>query len=248
MKAESRLVIRLFLSACMLVLTLSAAQAQNSANVLNRGVPGNSSADLLNRVVTDVISHKPDLVIIQVGANDLLNTRKMISVAEYYDNMDQLTDRLLQHDIKLALVSSTTVDTQYLFERHDASRYPKPPMQLLALGRDTLQSLCQDKGLLFIDLFAHLHKMGVPCHNQDHVIMNQMNSGRRDGGHLTAKGNRLLALLIYEQLKESFPDLADWKIICFGDSITFGVFMDGEGTTDGDTYPAVLKRLIREQM
>ncbi|WP_372934509.1 hypothetical protein [Mariniphaga sediminis] len=35
-----------------------------------------------------------------------------------------------------------------------------------------------------------------------------------------------------------------FKIICFGDSLTFGVYMKGEGTAEGDTYPAILKQLI----
>ncbi|WP_430973178.1 GDSL-type esterase/lipase family protein [Sunxiuqinia rutila] len=246
MRVNRQLVIRLFWSTCMLLLGLTAAQAQELADVQNRGIAGNSSADLLNRVDADVLSYQPDLVVILVGTNDLLNTKKMVSVADYYRNMDQLTDLIMQQDVQVVLVSPPTVDTVYLFERHDASRFPQPPMQLLALCRDTLQVICREKELPFVDLFSHLQQVGIPCHDQDDIILNEKNSGRRDGVHLTPKGNRLLAWLIYEQLKESFTDLAGLKIVCFGDSITFGVFLDGEGTTEGDTYPAVLKQFIQD--
>jgi len=33
---------------------------------------------------------------------------------------------------------------------------------------------------------------------------------------------------------------------CFGDSITFGYKMHGQGTTQGQPYPAVLNRLLNQ--
>jgi hypothetical protein len=32
--------------------------------------------------------------------------------------------------------------------------------------------------------------------------------------------------------------------VCFGDSITFGQHVDGEGTATGGTYPGVLARML----
>ena len=228
----------------VLVLATTGVGAQNHGYVLNKGIPGNNSADLLLRVSDDVIAHKPDLVLVLVGTNDLLNTRKMISMSDYYRNIDWLSDSLRLHEIKVVLVSPPTVDTVYLFERHDAALYRKPPIQLLASCRDTLRAFCNRKDMLFIDLFAHFQKMGIPQHEEDCTIRNRTNSESNDGVHLTAKGNRLIAELIYSHLTKVIGEMGRLKIICFGDSITFGVYMEGEGTTNGDTYPAVLKQLI----
>lgn len=40
--------------------------------VINSGVSGNTTADALKRVDTDVLSHKPGIVIIELGGNDFL--------------------------------------------------------------------------------------------------------------------------------------------------------------------------------
>ena len=34
------------------------------------------------------------------------------------------------------------------------------------------------------------------------------------------------------------------RIACFGDSITYGVYVAGEGTASGETYPAFLARKL----
>ncbi|MBN1604548.1 MAG: hypothetical protein JW915_23265 [Chitinispirillaceae bacterium] len=235
---------RFIVSNLVLLLVGLSPYCSDTGYVLNKGTPGNITKDLLVRVYRDVIVHKPDVVVLLIGTNDLLNTRKMVSMTEYYKNIEQLADSLLSHNIHLVVVSPPTVDTLYLYQRHDASLYPAPPLQLLESARDTIETLCLRKNLLFVDLFTHLMEMGVPLHEEDYIIRNRMNSGESDGIHFTIEGNRLLAQLVYGKLKENFGELRNLKIICFGDSITFGVYMKGRGTAEGDTYPAVLKRLI----
>ncbi len=46
--------------------------------VLNKGVAGNNSKDLMVRVDNDVINEQPDLVIIMVGTNDMINSKKFL--------------------------------------------------------------------------------------------------------------------------------------------------------------------------
>ncbi|MCK3685736.1 GDSL-type esterase/lipase family protein [Maribellus sp. YY47] len=227
------------------VLFLSCTNEKPLGDVFNKGVPGNNTADLLRRVSTDVVALQPDLVVVMVGTNDLLNTRKMLSVGEYYNNMDLLTDSLLRHNISVIVVSPPTADSLHLFERHDSTLYPATPMKLLEAGSDTLRALCEKKDLVFVDLFSHLKEMGIPEHERDQIIRNRANSDSNDGIHFTKEGNYLLARFIYEHLVANFDGPGSLKIVCFGDSITCGVFMEGKGTTEGDTYPAVLKRLIK---
>lgn len=234
--------------AFMALLVVGDGMAQPFVEVINKGIPGNSSADLLARVSGDVIELEPDLVLVLVGTNDLLNTQKMVSIGDYYRHLDLLTDSLLKNGISIALVSPPTVDTLYLFERHDPSRYPDSPMNMLAAARDTLRALCKQKDLLFIDLFAYLNEMEIPIHEKDQIIRNRKNSDSNDGVHFTKDGNELLGSMIYGQLQKYFGKLNQLKIICFGDSITYGVYMQGKGTAEGDTYPAVLKRLILKEI
>ena len=57
------------------------------------------------------------------------------------------------------------------------------------------------------------------------------------------------------------PDIGDFKdvpiidiavkagdtVVCFGDSLTFGSGVKGAGTTEGEAYPAVLRRLFEQR-
>ena len=36
-------------------------------------------------------------------------------------------------------------------------------------------------------------------------------------------------------------------VVCFGDSLTFGSGVKGAGTTEGEAYPAVLRRLFEQR-
>jgi len=66
-----------------------------------------------------------------------------------------------------------------------------------------------------------------------------------DGVHPTKAGYRIIATAVYQAIKTNYPEACN--IICFGDSITFGCQMPGQGTTEGDSYPAILKRMMNSQ-
>ena len=74
--------------------------------------------------------------------------------------------------------------------------------------------------------------------------MNPANSNRRDGMHLTAEGLKIMAEAAGEKIRKYFPDVR--TIVCFGDSITYGVYMPGKGTAgiDALTYPGQLLKLL----
>ena len=218
---------------------------QQRVCVINKGIGGNNSFDLLRRVHRDVLELKPDLVIVLVGTNDLMNTKKMVPADQFIQNLEQLTDTLTFHDMEVVVVSPPPVDEKYLFERHDSTMFNMPPNTILSHAAAAIKELSQRKGYLFVDLFHDLNSKGIPDHNKDEIIVNITNSGKNDGVHFTKTGNVLLAQLIFNTINEKYGSLKGKRIVCFGDSLTFGAFMEGEGTTNGNTYPAVLKKLIR---
>ena len=44
---------------------------QCDIEIINKGIGGNNTRDLISRVEKDVISEKPDIVIMMVGTNDM---------------------------------------------------------------------------------------------------------------------------------------------------------------------------------
>lgn len=94
--------------------------------------------------------------------------------------------------------------------------------------------------MFYFDVFSLFRERGLPKHNKDSFIRNVKNSNAEDGVHLTTKGNRYIARKVFNFLKENFLIKKNMKIICFGDSLTYGAFLDGKGTSSGSTYSSFL--------
>ncbi|MGW5386037.1 SGNH/GDSL hydrolase family protein [Nocardia sp. NPDC003963] len=58
---------------------------------VNAGVNGNTSADLLDRLDTDVLDCHPDAVIVLIGTNDV---RDDVALDDYRDNLTAIVDRI----------------------------------------------------------------------------------------------------------------------------------------------------------
>jgi lysophospholipase L1-like esterase len=212
--------------------------------IKNKGIGGNSTNDLLKRVENDVIAEKPDIVIVLVGTNDMLNPQKMISYENYSSNLDQLIQRFEEHNIEVVLVSPPPADNVYLFSRHDRELFMEAPNKKLEKISEILKQKALQKKLTFVDIFTRFSEMGIPIHNQDKIIRNVFNSGSPDGVHPTPVGYQLIAQEIFNVLVTNGKIKKHSKIICFGDSITVGVHVAGQGTVSGETYPAYLSELI----
>jgi len=75
-------------------------------------------------------------------------------------------------------------------------------------------------------------------------MSNVINAGVADGVHPTSQGYALIAAVIYQAIRDY--RLPAERIVCLGDSITFGAHMPGAGTATGLTYPARLVALLDE--
>lgn len=242
-----KLITKFILSLVLSVFWIT-GQAQIGVQVLNKGIGGNTTVDLLGRLDRDVISEQPDLVLLMVGTNDLLNSRKMLSFVEYRKNIIQIIEKLKKSNVELVLMSPPPVDSVYLFQRHDRGKFITPPDEKLEAARDMLEKMSSEYGCHFIDVFSYFRGNGIPEHNKDDIIRNEHNSDSADGVHLTKKGNQLLGSFIFKNLLEYGQLIRGIRIICFGDSLTFGASMKGKGTSTGDTYPAVLKRALERHL
>ncbi len=213
-------------------------------SILNKGIGGNNTFNLIERIESDVIAENPDLVVLLVGTNDMLNSAKMISGEKFRSNIDTLIEILKENRIEVVLMSPPPVDTVYLFERHDRKKYNVDPNRKL----NTVSRIMKEKALQhrfsFVDLFQSFQQIGIPRHNTDSLIQNENNSGARDGVHPTGRGYEKIGAEVFKVLLEEKKIKKGMKIICFGDSITYGARVAGQGTASGETYPSYLKRMI----
>lgn len=226
------------------LLPLCVAAQEPSFTLLNKGIRGQNTRDLLRRIEKDVVKESPDLVILMIGTNDLMNTHKMLSVEEYVANVEQMMERFTEAGIPLLMVSFPTLDEEYIYQRHDRSRYDRPLLERVKAGRDAVRQRCLERGVPHADFYHYLEGLGIPRHNEDEIIINEKNFRKNDGIHLTRQGNELLGEFVALHMQTAGLIRPPMKIVCFGDSITHSVFMKGAGTAGGETYLAYLRAAL----
>lgn len=209
---------------------------KTNAQLINAG---NNTLDLLDRIDKDVLLHQPELVILMVGTNDLLNSKKMIDYSAYESNLNKIVKKLKAEGITLLVMSSPPVDSAYLFQRHDRNLYEASPNQMLDSASQILYQVAVENDILFLNLFKKFSALGLPKHNKDLFFRNQMNSGVKDGVHPTPLGYHFIAEQVFQFLKHQKLIKKDQKIVCFGDSITYG-----GGRNNRNNYPAYLAQRL----
>jgi len=235
-------------AACALLFAVTALPAGDEARreIVNAGVSGNNTADLLVRLEQDVLRQRPGVVVLLVGTNDVLNSRNARSLDEYREGLQAITARIARSGSRLLLVTIPPAHGPYLIRRHSSAFYgPGGPSQLILAANGVIRRVAAENGLPVVDFFAACEQAGGATGAPDSLIRNLANSGAEDGVHPTAEGYRLLGRLVAAALAREGLG-SDRRIVCLGDSITWGVHMRGEGTATGETYPAFLARALEE--
>ena len=73
----------------------------NLTNVINAGVPGDTTETALNRLQTDVLSHDPSIVVVELSGNDFLHG---VVVEKTIKNLDLITKQISQTGSQVILV------------------------------------------------------------------------------------------------------------------------------------------------
>jgi lysophospholipase L1-like esterase len=91
--------------------------------IINKGISGNNSGDLLKRLKRDVISHHPDYVFVLIGTNDL---------AQGFTNEEIITNiEIILQTMVQSLVNSTVFITSILPTRNND---PRPNKRISVLN------------------------------------------------------------------------------------------------------------------
>jgi lysophospholipase L1-like esterase len=214
-----------------------AEQDQTVVNVVNAGVGGNNTADLLARIEQDCLSCQPQLTILMVGTNDM-NSVKHLPLATYEQNLISIVRKIKAIGSKILIMTILPIYEPHLLTRHPAKFYEPEGVQ----GRrkqvnEIIKKIADQHKLHFLDLGHRFEAIGKIGPNHDSLLQNEANANKKDGIHPTANGYRFIALSIYDYLVSA--KLLKNQIVCFGDSIT-----KGDGSIDRESYPAYLKKLI----
>ncbi|MDR2037543.1 MAG: GDSL-type esterase/lipase family protein [Bacteroidales bacterium] len=198
--------------------------------LINSGIGGNTSADLIKRIDKDCLAYQPDLTILMVGTNDM-NSMKYIPIAQYEKNMRLIISKILDSGSRIILMNLLPVYEPYLFTRHKKEFYePEGHSGRKLEMNNLLKKLAIECNLSFLDIDHIFEKVGNVGEERNSLIQNEANSGKKDGLHPTSDGYRIIAIALYQYIMQN--NLPHNRVVCFGDSITAG------------SYPNYLKKLL----
>lgn len=222
----------------------SFAASLGAQSVVNAGHGGDNTRNLLKRLDADVLSRHPSLVILLVGTNDVLNSGNSVGLEEYQKNLETLVGRIKQSSAKVLLLCPPPCYTPYLLKRHPAAFFQgKDPNEKLAEVRAIEKSVALAEQIPLVDL-SEVFGDEWKKNEADSLLRNVANSKSEDGIHPTAAGYHAIAEAVDTAIRKNA--LPTDLIICFGDSITFGLAVKGAGTAEGETYPACLAELVKK--
>jgi lysophospholipase L1-like esterase len=199
--------------------------------VYNKGIGGQNSEQGRARFERDVVGLKPDYVFIYFGLNDTLNEPRFLSLDKFIANLEWMANRAREAGIKPVLCTIHRVIEEPLFKRHKREAYgDEGPNGKVARYNAAIKDLAAKKDVPLADFAGTVEKAG----NYSRIVS-------ADGVHLTPAGYELLAKTFHNVVAGELK--GDRKIVCIGDSVTFGAGVKGSGTVEGETYPAYLKKL-----
>jgi lysophospholipase L1-like esterase len=220
----------------------AAGPAPDSVVVINAGRNGNNTANLLRRVQRDVLQQSPDVVVMMAGTNDMFNPSNHLPMDRFRKNYQKLIGMLKKH-ATVILMTIPPEYAPYIIKRKPQFGFAADgPRRRVDSANAVIRQLAARNHLPLLDMHRIFSACGGATADVHSLFQNEANFGIPDGVHPTREGSRVMAVAVYQEIRLLKPGAR--KIVCFGDSITRGYRLKGEGTTRGDTYPAVLRRLF----
>ena len=153
---------------------------------LNRGVGGDRTAELLERVQRDVVDEKPDYVVLEVGINDVwcrFSRGEEVTPEAFRSNYLSLVETILATGAKLFLIQP------YVLKMADKQRF-RPYLERF---NKIIYEIAREKDVVLVPVDEIF--MGV---TQD-IDPAQFSA---DGVHPTHRGCRYIADLLIKELKK----------------------------------------------
>ena len=214
--------------------------------VYNAGFPGDTTLELLKRFNRDVAQRQPDAVVLLVGSNDMFYPGHILDLATYEKNLNVLLDRISNINAHAVLLTAPRFLKNLLIENFpETINYPVSLDERLEMLNETICKTADRRDIPLVDIYKFIDPVDESAFS---LVMNPANSGRRDGMHMTREGCKVIAENVYKAIKENYPEAK--TVVCFGDSITYGVYMPGKGSANADagTYPGQLCKMLNSEV
>ena len=166
------------------------------AEVVKSAVGGHTSSEAMKRLQSGVLDHKPDMVVILLGTNDIrVDAQKHVPREKFRANLTSMVDACKDIDAKVVLCTLPPIDAEPYFKRHEKSVFDE---------KGGLESLITDYREITVDVAK---TNGVTL-----VDLNRLLAGAdwlsSDGVHPSDRGNALIAGHVAAEVRPLLADAA----------------------------------------
>ncbi len=157
------------------------------------GISGHKSNQMLGRLDKDVLVHEPDVMTLSCGVNDVWHGAKGVALPDYKKNITAIVDKAQGAGIKVVMLTSTMIK-----EKQDNALNQK-----LVPYNAFIRELAETKKCLLADMNADMQE-SLKTFPADAPKGKQLT---RDGVHMNALGNRMMARGVLKALGVSEANL-----------------------------------------
>ena len=119
-------------------------------NLINRGISGQTTPQMLIRIKQDAVHLDPKIIIINGGTNDIWGNTGPSTPEMIIDNLCSMAEIAIKNNINVALSTILPV-----YKYPDWDDIIDPP-KTISLINSVLHSYCEKNGLTFLDFFSSM--------------------------------------------------------------------------------------------
>ena len=153
-------------------------------NLINRGISGQTSPQMLIRFKQDAVHLEPKLIIINAGTNDIAANTGPATPEMIIDNITSMAEIGLKNSINVALSTILPVD------RYDWNDTIKDAPEMISKVNSSLKKYSEENNLTFIDYYSSLVNSNK----------GMKSSYANDGVHPTKEGYDVMAIVLKNTL------------------------------------------------
>jgi lysophospholipase L1-like esterase len=159
---------------------------------VDRGISGQTTPQMLDRMLPDVIDLEPKVVIILAGTNDIAGNTGPMTLPEIEQNYQAMAELAAAHNIKVIFESVLPIHDHGV---HGPQSPRRSPQQISALN-DWLKAYCKGHNHIYLDYYTHM--LGP-----DGMLRTDLSN---DGLHPNAEGYKIMAPLAEAAIEQALGE------------------------------------------
>jgi lysophospholipase L1-like esterase len=122
---------------------------------INRGISGQTTPQMLLRLRADVLVHKPKVMVLLAGTNDISGNTGPVTVEQIQDNVETMAELCKLHGIKVVLASILPVSNYHA--KPEDWRGPQTyrrPLEKIRAMNDWMKTYASANGHIYLDYWT----------------------------------------------------------------------------------------------